>query len=121
MRVDDLGFLFQVESLLMALDLGLCKLAVVILTVVREQRFWVGVSDETISAASLTCALIASWQTRKRILVPNGLLRFTALKAVFTMVFSKAAMLLTLRRQAKLRGTLRIKVIPSGISLSHFV
>lgn len=63
-RIDDLGFLFQVKGLLMALDFCLGKLAVVILTVVREQRFWVGVSDETISAASCTSTLIAGWQTR---------------------------------------------------------
>ena len=63
-RVDDLGFFLKVEGLLMALNLCLCKLAVVILTVVREQRFWVGVSDETISAASCTGTLITGWQTR---------------------------------------------------------
>ena len=64
MRVDDLGLFLKVESFFVALNFGLCKLAVVILTVVREQRFWVGVSDETISAASRTGTLITGWQTR---------------------------------------------------------
>ena len=51
-RVDNLGLLLKVEGSLVALYLGLCQLSVIILTIVREERLWVGIADEAICAAS---------------------------------------------------------------------
>ena len=54
MRVDNLGLLLKVEGSLVALYLGLCQLSMIILTIVREERLWVGIADEAICAASLS-------------------------------------------------------------------
>ena len=52
MRVDDLGFLLEIERFLVALDFCLRQLLGVILAIVREERLRVGVADEAICAAS---------------------------------------------------------------------
>ena len=51
-RVDDLGLLLKIEGGLVALDLRLCQLLSVVLTIVREERLGVGVADEAVCAAS---------------------------------------------------------------------
>ena len=58
MRVNNLALLFQIERLLVWLDLGLGQLAVVILAIVREECLGVRIFDESVGAAGLTGALI---------------------------------------------------------------
>ena len=52
MRVDNLGLLLKVEGSLVALYLSLSQLSMIILTIVREERLWVGIADEAICATS---------------------------------------------------------------------
>ena len=63
-RVDDLAFLLEIECFLVALDLSLRELAMEILAIVREQRFWVWVANEAISASSGACTLVTRRKTR---------------------------------------------------------
>ena len=58
MRVNNLALLFQIERLLVWLDLGLGQLAVVVLAIVREECLGVRIFDESVGAAGLTGALI---------------------------------------------------------------
>ena len=51
-RVDNLGLLLKVEGILVTLYFGLCQLSMIILTIVREERLWVGIADEAICATS---------------------------------------------------------------------
>ena len=62
--IDNLALLFQIESLFMRLDLSLHQFAVIILAIVREERFWIRIFNKSISAAGHPCALtlVASWQ-----------------------------------------------------------
>ena len=54
MRVDDFGFLLQVEGVLVILDVGLCKFAVIVLTIVGEQSLRVRVTHKTVDAARVS-------------------------------------------------------------------
>lgn len=61
-RVDDLGLLLKIEGRLVVLHLGLPQLAMIVLSVVREESLRVGVAHKTISATSLSRALVPRWQ-----------------------------------------------------------
>ena len=52
MWVDNFGLFFQIEGALVILDLSLGQLAIVVLTVVTEKRFRVGVPYEAVRAAN---------------------------------------------------------------------
>ena len=62
-RVDDLGLLLEVEGLLVVFYLCCRQLAVVVLAVVGEEGLGVGVANESVRAAGLTCPLVPSWQS----------------------------------------------------------
>ena len=53
MRIDDLGFLLQVEGFFMVFDLSLFYRVSEVLFVVGEDILWVRVSNESICAARL--------------------------------------------------------------------
>ena len=63
-RVNNLAFLLQIESLFVWLDFRLSQLAVVILAIVREECLGVRIFDESIGAAGHagTLILVPSWQ-----------------------------------------------------------
>ena len=54
MRVDNLSLLLKIKGVLMTLNFSLSQLSMIILTIVREERLWVGIADEAICAASLS-------------------------------------------------------------------
>ena len=56
--VDDLGLFFQVEGLLVVLELCLSVCVPEVLLVVGEDILGVGVFDESVSAASLSAELL---------------------------------------------------------------
>ena len=58
--VDNFGLFLKIEGALMILHLSLSQLAVVVLTVVTEKRFWVGVPYEAVRAANCSRALVTS-------------------------------------------------------------
>ena len=64
MGIDNLAFFLEIESLLVGFDFRLGQFAVVVLAIVGEERFRVGVLDESVRAASHSGALvlIPGWQ-----------------------------------------------------------
>ena len=52
MRVDDFGLLLEIKGVLVALNFSLCQLSMIILAIVREERFRVRIADEAICATS---------------------------------------------------------------------
>ena len=61
-RIDNSALFLQIEGILVILDVGLREFAVVVLFVVGIELLGVGVSDESVDAASLSSALISRWQ-----------------------------------------------------------
>ena len=62
MRINYLGLLLEVESLLMILNLSLAHFAIVVLSVVREEHLGVWVSHKAVSAASVAHTFVTNWQ-----------------------------------------------------------
>ena len=62
--IDNLAFFLEIEGLLVGFDFRLGQFAVVVLAIVGEERFRVGVLDESVRAASHSGALvlIPGWQ-----------------------------------------------------------
>lgn len=130
MGIYDFTFLLKVEGLLVGLHLCLSELTVVILAIVREKRFWIRVTDESISAPGHSCTLVPSGKRLvytiqhfnsismmnenlinraiishiilTRVLLPNRLSGLIGFKAVFAQHFSKTPGLLTLGRHMQL-------------------
>ena len=57
-RINDFGFFFKVESVLMVLNLSVSNPVTVILFVVGEDILWVWVSHESVSAAHHSALLL---------------------------------------------------------------
>lgn len=102
MGIYDFTFLLKIEGLLVGLHLCLSELTVVILAIVREKRFWIRITDESISAPGHSCTLVPSGKRLVRVLLPNGLSGLIGFKAVFAQHFSKTPGLLTLGRHMQL-------------------
>ena len=59
-RVNNLCFLLKIECLLVILNLSLCQLPMIVLSIVREKSLWVWISHESIgtsshSSSGITC------------------------------------------------------------------
>lgn len=101
-RVDDLGLLLEVEGLLVVFYLCCRQLAVVVLAVVGEEGLGVGVANESVRAAGLTCPLVPSWQSTEWRVLPDGLGWAGSIETILSVVFAKFTVLLALRSHGHL-------------------
>lgn len=105
MGIDDLRFFLKVESFFMALDCVLLERVSVILLVIREDILGIGISNESVCAASLSSIdlLVASGQILERRSAPDAFLG-----TFWTCVFTKLPVARQILGRVEFRNRARI-------------